>query len=537
MAIITHHKAATSMMAGIICFTAVATGIEIEDNWRETGVATLSGERWQARFQRDTNRFLYSVGDMDVTVSLVHEPLPAMDRCEIQPDDQGVGVDWGYGDTAVRLHFTDYGTVRMHVSTHAALRFESPIAVGLLPGIVMEDVFYRAEDYPEGAALPAENWFAGLLGAGDGMLMCAWDSDETDSRLTAGDTGVFSAFEIFPGQGALHMELHAMPGIWHRQELEPGWLERDVPLAWERPIQAGYRTQAPINGETTTPRAMEFSRGPRSEWRPEVGDFDWPVYFDGDRAVVHYSKKIPPQGDMIAYPAHGAPETLHGFLARTPLNNAIHERNRRRGIPAGPRGIRNVGYNACWGTQLLRRTLYIQGRQYREREFLKEHADFLGEYVAMVQKRNRLYLNFLDDIRNRLAGWADETQEPDILAFVEQVRDRSHTVEAELMHKLNRYGNQLPEEHTAYAETILARLKTLLESPGQELYPEYEHIINEINILSWGNDEDTGMRYNMLAGAWAMDLAEACAEKPLLVPYVRELRAALREMACGAAPW
>ena len=515
--------------------------IAIHDAWNEEENLTLSTERWQARFRHGEDRFLFTSGDESVSIALLpvgaknEQPLLA-DQCAATREEDGrVTVQWTLGKVNVSMSFSPYGALRLE-APEAMLRLETPVAVGVLPGIVQEDVFYRADAFSGDVTLAAENWFAGLIEGEGGILFCAWQDTDAPSRLIKG-SDVFSAFDLSPASGEIFIELLAIPGIWRREILELGYLERETRLEWERPVPAVYRTQAPFNAETLSPRTVEFTHGPHSEWRPEIGDFTWPVYFDGNRAVLNYSKKVPPQGDMIAYPAHGVNESLRGFIARTPLNESIMNRNVRRSIPAGPRGVRNVGYNACWGTQLLRRTLYIQGRQYRERGFLREHADFLADYVGMVQRRNRLYLEFLEDTRTLLAGWANETEDPDISAWITDMKDRAENIEAGMMNKLNRYGHQLPEEHTAYAAEILERLKGLLETPGQELYPEFEEIINEVNILSWGNDEDTGMRFNMLASAWALEAAFSCADAPGLVPYVRALRAAIRDMLCGAAPW
>jgi len=63
-----------------------------------------------------------------------------------------------------------------------------PIAFGVLPSRVIDDVIYDPNKYPDAREIhvPAENVFMGLLGDEDRILICAWPDGEQKVRLLLG---------------------------------------------------------------------------------------------------------------------------------------------------------------------------------------------------------------------------------------------------------------------------------------------------------------------------------------------------------------
>src|SRR5438093_782506 len=53
------------------------------------------------------------------------------------------------------------------------------------------------------------------------------------------------------GQG-LYLAALGAPGIWHREELKPAYLEKDVAINWKRPFPAKWKTQLSEAGVKTT---------------------------------------------------------------------------------------------------------------------------------------------------------------------------------------------------------------------------------------------------------------------------------------------
>jgi len=89
------------------------------------------------------------------------------------------------------------------------------------------------------------------------------------------------------------------PGIWHKEELLPSYLERDVAINWKRPFPAKWVTQLSEAGVKTTFKFRESKL--KRIWRGVIGSYIYPVWFNGDNAFYRLGKKIPPKGESIIY--------------------------------------------------------------------------------------------------------------------------------------------------------------------------------------------------------------------------------------------
>lgn len=533
-----------------VCAFAYAE-VSVRDDWAQAGQVSVDGTGWSASFRKDAVAF--ASGGQVVRIVPFYEDgsePDAMISCEVAPTSSRVQAEVhtvftrGEERLASSFRFTDEGTMRIRpADAMHGMYVRSPVAVGVLPGLQLEDVLYQPESYPglNEVHVPAESWFAGLLQGNNGMVVCAWPDGGQRLSLMRGSDAAKPAFEtikiVLAGED-LYMEVLTAPAIWHKEKLQLGYLEKDIGIEWKRPFPATYKTQLPLRGETTTPRTFVFRKKPNSQYRPEVGNCAWPVWFEADRAYMRLSKKIPPRGDAIIYPMEDGEKTLMGFVRRTPLADIIVERNTRAELPYGPRGAKNVGFVACGGTQLMRRTIFANGGQKREKEFLMEYADFLGDYVAIVQKRHLGFFAFIGETRKKLSVWMeDHGDDPDVREYLEQMTAQADRAETDLRRKMEMYGDNKPEAHMARADRVTERLKELLDTAGLEVYPECEEIIDTCNQLAWGHAESAGMRFSMLTRAWAQKAASACADDPAAVEYATIIRAEIRDALNSAPPW
>ena len=424
----------------------------------------------------------------------------------------------------------------------AGMVIEAPVAAGFLPGYRMEDVLYHPESFADLTRLcvPAENWFAGLLAGGDGMLACAWPEGGQTLDLSLdgdGDKRHITALKLgFEGK-PLYLELMSAPGIWRREPLELEYLERDVKLDWHRPFDATYKTQLPLKGETTALRTYSMWNHRGKLWRPETGDTVWPFWRDGEDVFLSMTKKIPPRGVALIYPWTGHDLSLMAFIERTPVAGIVKHRTTRISIPGPPRGVPNVGYNACWGTYLLRRTLYKLGLQSREKAFLGEHAEFLAYFDCSIQLLHRYYYTFADEMQARLGQWLDSEKDPAMCAYLERMLEHANELEESHRRKMTRYGEDRPEAHIEHAARNCQRLKELMQTPGDEVFPECYELVDEFNRMGWDHNEATGTRFGALVRTWAQDAALGCADCPAAIHYAQEIRTHLREALRRAPKW
>ena len=547
----------TATLVGLtaLCTAAVA---EVLDQWEESGKLTVVGDGWNARFRKDWRAVgapsgaEYSRRGQRVGIVPFDGDRVFADRlttCAVNeiPDCTDVVLAFAAGERPLEVRVIIRNDQVLEISGAEPVRgvcLRAPIEVGVLPGMRLEDVLYYPDQYPDTdeVHVPSENWLAGLMQGNGGIVACSWPdggqalrlllSGEPPDRLIEGITVELAGEKLYVG-------VLAAPDIWHRESPKLDWLEKDRKLDWQRPFEAPqYRTQVLLKGETTVPRTHNVLSARRfNKWRPETGGYVWPVWFDGNDTWVHLGKRTPPKGDLVIYPFRDGDSTLLGFAHRTPMGKAIERRGEVEEAPAGPRNAPNVGYNACWGTHLLRRTLYSYGLQHREREFLREYADFLADYVAIVQTRNAQYFEFIDNMRATIGDWLADEDRPEVGEFLESMLAHVDLVEQGHRQKMNLYDDDTPEAHIARADRNAERLKELLETPGQEVYPECAQLVDEFNRMSWGHDESTGMRFSMLTRAWALDAALGCGGKAGAVEYAQAIRTAIRDILRRAPDW
>jgi hypothetical protein len=542
------------MLLVLCCACDVAHAeITVRDQWQQTGKVSVEGAGWSVSFAKDDAAVVLASENQVVRIVPFDDagvPADAIVSCELaqtnSPEQAEVLVVFSAGmkRLAASFLFRREGTVRIRpAEAMRGVLVRSPIAIGVLPGIQLEDILYRAEDYPDigEVHVSAENWFAGLLDGNDGIVACAWpDGGQRISLINGGDGAkpLFGAIKIELAGADLDLAVLAAPAIWHIEKLEPGYLERDIAIEWKRPFPATYKTQLLLRGETTIPRTFVFRKKAFNQYLPEAGECAWPVWFNGDRAFMRLSKKIPPRGEAIIYPMEDGEKTLMGFLHRTPVADIIVQRNKRAELPHGPRDAANVGFVACGGTGLMRRTIFAMGLQHREKEFLTEYADFLADYVAIVQKRHIGYFRFIDETRKKLVTWLEERgDDPEVRDYLEQMIQEADRTEESLRRKMELYGDTTPQEHIAHADRATDRLKELVDTPGTEVFPECDEIVDMCNRLSWGHAESAGMRFSMLVREWAEKAASACTDKPEALEYARTVRASIRDALNAAPPW
>ena len=423
------------------------------------------------------------------------------------------------------------------------IRLELPMEVGILPGRTLEDVLYFPENGQREVPihLPSEGWFAALLEGKEGMLALTWPQGKQRLSLVANeveDSALFVQIQLLLSGKPCRLGLLEKEGIWHREGLTPQQLEKDVLLSWKRPFEARWRVQLPIRAETTCPRSFKFQSSRRSPWRPEIGNYVWPVWFEGDRACAHVSKKIPPEQELVIYPVDDHELSLLGFARKAPWSETYIEKGKKVGLPPGEFHAPNVGFNACWGTYFLRRTVYTQGLQTRWKDYLEEHAEYLADRVHMVQARNERYEAFMADLRRVLESWEEqERQDPEVQLYLSAMLEQLRQTEEGHARKMCLFGGKTSKDHREKANLHLARMKELLQTPGPEVYPECEYLIDRFNRLSWGHDEMTGMRFSMNARAFAQSAALECVHIPQAMDYAQEIRNRLREALKGGTHW
>jgi len=146
----------------------------------------------------------------------------------------------------------------------------SPIEYGVLPDFIADDLIFDPAEYPstDTLSVPSENLFLGLLEGQSNMLVVTWPAGKQQMKLLLGDKEpkhrLIESLDFENDGKSIYLALLAAPGIWHKEELKPSYLEKDVAVTWKRPFPAKWKTQLLEAGVKTT---YTFRESRNKIWR------------------------------------------------------------------------------------------------------------------------------------------------------------------------------------------------------------------------------------------------------------------------------
>jgi hypothetical protein len=220
-------------------------------------------------------------------------------RVSASARDSGMGV-LAFGKTQI---------IEIQPATNApGMSLRGPIEFGIVPSFVGDDLVFSPTGHPSAKILciPSENFFLGLLPGGDGELVMTWPRGEQQLRLQLGADPQgkrrIESLDFKPDSQSFYLAALRAPGLWHREALSPSYLEKDMTIDWKRPFPARWKTQLAEEGVKTS-FAFRASKG--QIWRGVAGSYDYPVWFDGEAARFHLSKKVAPGGESLIYCVEG----------------------------------------------------------------------------------------------------------------------------------------------------------------------------------------------------------------------------------------
>ena len=297
----------------------------------------------------------------------------------------------------------------------------SPIEYGVVPSFIGDDLIFNPSQYASMNTLcvPSENLFVGLLAGQSDMLVVTWPEGNQQMKLVMGDNQqkphLVESIDFDNDDKSLYLAVLSAPGIWHKEELKPTYLEKDVTINWKRPFRAKWITQL-SEGRVQTTYTFRESKG--NIWRGVVGHYTYPVWFSGDNASYRLSKKIPPKGQSIIYflerkdtPASvSSPvDIMKATLGRQTCDTILDlpGRKLRTHHRRGGEGVRRACTCGC--TEAIQ-AVFDAGQEVQKKEyvagavddmvyFVTQHTERIGEYQDLA----RDMMEFLNQTR-RTAG-------------------------------------------------------------------------------------------------------------------------------------
>lgn len=328
------------------------------------------------------------------------------------------------------------------------IRLLSTIDYGVAPEFIGDDLILDPADYPSTNVLcvPSENLLVGLLRGEESMMVMTWP--EGHQRMTLQLSAeqetrrVIEAVDFETDGQSFYLAALTAPGIWHREELKPTYLEKDVASDWRRPFPAKWKTQLSEAGVRTT-YAFRAAKG--TVWRGVPGSYDYPVWFADDHAFYHLSKKVPPTAQSLVYfvEGQGTPlsistpaEILKATLGRSasetildPLGRKLRTHHRRGGD-----GVHRACTCGC--TEAIQ-AVFEKGQETASRDFVNEALGDMKFFVDCHVERIAEYQSFAENMIQFLKAKAAAA--PELKPYLES---------------LEQIAQQIPQECTVQKENM-----------------------------------------------------------------------------------
>ena len=411
------------------------------------------------------------------------------------------------------------------------IRLVSPIEYAVVPSFIGDDLIYGPGSYPSTNALcvPAESLLLGLLKGQNSVLVITWPEGKQQVRLRLGGPEQGDRFiesVDFDNDGkSLYMAVLEAPGIWHREELKPSYLEKDVVTNWKRPFAAKWITQL-YEGETRTTFAFRESKG--EIWRGVAGRYCYPVWFDGDSTVYHLSKKVPPKGESLVYflEGKGAPvsvrtpvDILKATLGRQVCDGILDLAGQRLRTHhrRGAEGIRRACTCGC--TEAIE-AVFKAGQETDRSEYVTGAVEDMLYFVRRHIERIDEYRVFADDMIKFLRVTARSSAE--LKPFLDGLEQTAQQI-------LQEYDVQKENiKSLRYAEVLARKTTALTRRRSPQNLPACLELCKEWREMG-GAQDGILAQYHVIGRRLFQDAGYGCANRPGAVELAQEIRRRCRQ--------
>jgi len=460
-------------------------------------------------------------------------------RCEIlrnAGDEVFIAVSFsanGSGDVSAVFSFGKNEIVEIKpAQTMKGISLLSPIEYGVVPGFVGDDLIFSPADYPstDTLFLPAENVIVGLLNGESNELVMTWPKGKQQLRLNLTSDlqsrRVIESVDFDNDRQSIYIAALSAPGIWHREELKPAYLEKDVALTWKKPFAAKWKTQLTEAGVKTT---FAFREAKGTVWRGVAGSYNYPVWFDGENAFYHLSKKVPPKGESIIYflegqdtpPSISTPiDIMKGTLGRQmcePILDAAGQKLRTHHRRGGD-GVHRACTCGC--TEAIQ-PFFEKSQEVAKQDDIKEALGDMNYFVQCHVERIEEYRQFARDMIQFLR--AKQIAAAELKPFLES---------------LEQIVQQIPQEYDVQKENMKSldhageltrQTLALTASKSTNNLPAYMDLLKAWRAMGGAQDYVVAQCHTITRKLF-QEAGYGCVNDPKTLPVAREIRARCRQV-------
>ncbi|MBI3415902.1 MAG: hypothetical protein HY043_11420 [Verrucomicrobia bacterium] len=408
----------------------------------------------------------------------------------------------------------------------------SPIEYGVVPGFIGDDLIFGPAEYApaDALAIPSENIFVGLLKGEGNELVMTWPKGKQQLKLKSvnGPQGkrIIESVDFDNDGQSIYLAALSAPGIWHREELKPAYLEKDVTLTWKKPFAAKWKTQLTEAGVRTT---FAFREAKGTVWRGVPGSYDYPVWFQGGTAFYHLSKKVPPKGESLVYflDAQDTPlsvstpvDIMKATLGRQmcePILDAAGQKLRTHHRRGGD-GVHRACTCGC--TEAIQ-AVFEKSQEVAKKDDIKEALSDMNFFVECHVERIEEYRRFAGDMIQFLR--AKQSAAPELKPFLES---------------LEQIVQQIPQEYdvqkenmksSEHASELTRQTLALTASKSTNNLTAYMDLLKAWRAMGGAQDYVVA-QCHMITRKLSQEAGYGCVNDPKAVPVAQEVRARCRQV-------
>jgi len=408
----------------------------------------------------------------------------------------------------------------------------SPLDYGVVPAFVGDDlIFGAAGAEADRLSLPAENIFVGLLKGEASELVMTWPKGRQQLNLRLGnDSQAKRSIESidFENDGqSIYLAALSAPGIWHREELKPAFLEKDVSLKWKPPFPAKWKTQFTESGVRTT---FAFRQAKGTVWRGVPGSYDYPAWFDGDTAFYHLSKKVPPKGESLVYflEGQGTPlsmatpaEIIRETLGRQ-MSDPILDPTGRKLRTHHRRGGDGVHRACTCGCTEAIQAVFQARQESTKLDYIKEALGDMRFFVECHVARIEEYQKFAESLIPFLKS-KDTAASPELKSYLENLEQIAESIPQE--YNVQKENMKSPE----YVTELTQKTISLAANQSTNNLPAYMQLLKDWRAMGGAQDYVVA-HCHMMTRKLFQEAGYAAATNPAALPIAIEVRARCRQV-------
>jgi len=402
----------------------------------------------------------------------------------------------------------------------------SPIEHAIVPSFIGDDlIFSPGQDASMNTlCVPTENLFVGLLAGQNDMLVVTWPRGSQQMKLVTDNNQqelrLFESLDLENDGKSLYMAVLSTPDIWHKEELKPTYLEKDVTIDWKRPFRAKWITQL-SEGRVQTTYTFKESKG--DIWRGVIGHYTYPVWFSEDKASYRLSKKIPPKGQSIIYflerkdtPASvlSPVDIMKTTLGRQTCDAILDVPGRklRTHHRRGGRGVRRACTCGC--AEAIQ-AVFDAGEEVQEKEYVEEAVGDMVYFVTQHMERIGEYQEFARDM----------------IEFLNQTRKSAAELKP-FLDRMEAIVQEIPQEYQSKQEVIMSlqyadelaqqtKALTLKKQPGN--LPAYEDLSMKWRRMG-GAQDDLVAQCHRITRKLFQEAGYDCTSSPKAIAIAQQIR-------------